>query len=68
MKTLAELRKSRCDMSQSELASALQVGQSTVAMWETGDRVPTLTMAKRIAEFFGVRLDEIFFGPKTHIS
>lgn len=42
---------------QQELAEALSVSKSTVAMWETNKREPDLLTLKKIAEFFKVSID-----------
>ena len=62
MKTLAELRKER-NMTQKQLAEALRISVSAVAMYEIGERTPSLKVAKRIAEFFNIPIEQIdFFG------
>lgn len=59
--TLASLRASK-NMTQRELAKAINVAPSAIAMYETGDRTPTLDKAKEIAQFFSVPVESIFFG------
>ncbi|MGE5590996.1 MAG: helix-turn-helix transcriptional regulator [Bacillota bacterium] len=62
MKTLAELRAAHDPpMTQRDLAKALGVTPGAVANWETGERTPSLAMAKRIAQLFGVAVEEIAF-------
>lgn len=41
-------------MTQKQLADALGVGQSIIARWETGGRVPKMQTLQRIAEALGV--------------
>lgn len=60
MKTLAELRKER-NMTQKQLAKALKISESAVAMYEIGERTPSLKVAKRIAEFFNIPIEQIDF-------
>lgn len=61
--TLAELRKRHGGMSQRELAKRLGVTPGAVALWETGDRVPRLSMVRKIAKLFGLESsDLIIFG------
>jgi transcriptional regulator with XRE-family HTH domain len=64
-KTLAELRG---DMTQRDLAKALNLKPSTIAMYEIGERTPPLETAKRIAGFFGVSVESIKFGKDARIS
>ena len=56
---LAEQRKSRF-WSQSELAEKLDVSQNSVSRWETGEAFPSQSNLQKIAELFGVTLDDIF--------
>lgn len=53
---IKELRESQ-DMSQYELARALQVSQSAVAKWELGKTEPTSSALVSIARFFNVSAD-----------
>ena len=44
-------------LTQGELAKELNVAQSTIAMWERGERVPkNIEMYEDIADFFNVNL------------
>ena len=63
MNRLAEFRKKK-GLAQRELAEKLSVSTSTIAMWETGSRRPTLEKASEIALFFGVRIEDIFLFKK----
>ncbi|THD82111.1 MAG: transcriptional regulator [Phenylobacterium sp.] len=47
-------------MTQSELAEAIGMTRQTVAAIEAGKYSPSLEAAFRIAQVFGVRLDEVF--------
>jgi transcriptional regulator with XRE-family HTH domain len=67
MKKLAELRKSK-DLTQEELAEELGISASSIAMYETGNRRPPLNKAKKIADYFGVGIEELFFDDNTHES
>lgn len=53
---IKDLRESQ-DMSQYELAKALQVSQSAVAKWELGKTEPTSSALVSISNFFGVSAD-----------
>ena len=65
MNNLAKLRNSK-GLTQKELANALGVSPSTIAMYEIGERTPGLKMAKIIADFFGVGIEYIFFTIGDH--
>ena len=53
---IKDLRESQ-DMSQYELARALQVSQSAVAKWELGKTEPTSSALVSIARYFNVSAD-----------
>lgn len=57
-RNLQSLRKLH-NISQSELSKHIRVSRSTVAMWETNQRVPDLVMVQRLADFFQVSVDEL---------
>ena len=46
-------------MSQEELAAALAVSRQSVSKWETGQSVPDLDKLIRLADLFGVTVDEL---------
>lgn len=62
---LIKLRKER-GMTQQQVAEILGITRSFYGMIETGDRNPTLELAKRIAELFQVEIEQIFFGEKSN--
>lgn len=66
MVSLAELRKNK-KLTQEQLSKLLGISKSSIAMYETGQRVPSLSRAKKIAEFFNVSVEEIFFGDVNHV-
>ena len=47
------------DMTQQELADILHVTRQTVSRWESGSRCPDLFLSKKIADIFGISLDEL---------
>jgi transcriptional regulator with XRE-family HTH domain len=53
---LAALRKEK-GLSQAELAKLLNIGQSTIAMYERNRRTPDPATLKRLADFFDVSVD-----------
>lgn len=56
---LEELRKSR-NLRQDELGLALGVSRQTVISIEKGKYNPSITLAFKIARFFGKSIEEIF--------
>lgn len=55
-------------MYQIDLAQALNVSKSTVAMWETDRRTPDIDMLTRIAEVFCVSTNELLNGRKVNVK
>lgn len=53
---LKKLRE-QSNLSQSELASRIDIAKSTLAMYETGKREPKFDTVRRIADFFDVSAD-----------
>jgi len=58
--TIRALRFHAGEMTQAELGERIGVTRQTVAAIEQGKYSPTLETAFRIADIFGVRLDEAF--------
>lgn len=48
------------NLSQSELASELDISSSSVAMWEIGRRFPSKEIYEQIADFFNVDIDYLY--------
>lgn len=64
-KPLSQLRNER-GKTQRQIAKDMNVAVSTIAMYETGSRMPSLQMAKKLAEYFGLRIEDIFFKNGAH--
>ena len=59
--TIYRLRTAR-NMSQLELAEALEVSRQSISKWETGAAVPELDKLVRLSDVFGITLDELVRG------
>ena len=59
--TIYSLRTGR-EMSQLELAEALDVSRQSISKWETGAAVPELDKLMRLSDVFGITLDELVRG------
>ena len=55
---IARLRTQK-NLSQGDLADALEVSRQSVSKWETDASIPELDKLLRLAELFGVTLDEL---------
>lgn len=61
--TIYRLRSLR-NMSQGDLAEALEVSRQSVSKWENNSAVPELEKLVRMSEIFGVTLDELILEKK----
>ena len=52
------------NMSQTDLAQALEVSRQSVSKWENNSAVPDLDRLIKMSELFDVTLDELVFGQK----
>lgn len=55
---LIQLRRNK---TRAEVAAAVGITRQMLGAIERGDRNPSLPLAKRIADYYGVTVDEIFF-------
>ena len=55
---ILKLRTAR-NLSQGDLAEALEVSRQSVSKWETGQSVPDLDKIIKLADLFGVSVDEL---------
>jgi transcriptional regulator with XRE-family HTH domain len=62
MKGLAILRKKK-NLTQTGLAKKFGVEMNTVWKWENSIAAPSVDVIQRLAEFFGVSVDELLNGP-----
>lgn len=53
------------NLKQSELATMLNVGQTTISNWETGYSSPDIESLKKMAYIFKVSVDELLSDEKT---
>ena len=56
-----KLKKLRGEKTQKEVANAVGIQQSTYAMYELGERVPSDENKRKLAVFFNKTVQEIFF-------
>lgn len=63
MRTIREFRRAK-NLTQRELGVLLNVGQTTVAMWETDDRTPRADKLPQLAQILGCKIDDLFEGER----
>jgi transcriptional regulator with XRE-family HTH domain len=62
---LIELRGAR---SREQIAAALGISVSAMQMYENNRRVPRDEIKMKLAQFYKVSVDEIFFSSQNHVS
>ena len=60
MKNTIRVERARKRISQEELADAVSATRQSIHLIENGKTEPKLSLALRIARFFGVKIEEIF--------
>jgi putative transcriptional regulator len=60
--TRTKLIELRANKSRPEVAELLNITPQMLGAIERGARTPSLSLAKKIADFYGVSIDEIFFN------
>lgn len=61
---LKELRR-QSGKTSIEMSNALGISQSAITMYETGRRIPRDEIKIRIADYFGVTVESIFFSKNS---
>lgn len=61
MKNWVKVERAKYNITQAELADALGVSRQTINSMELNKFVPSTVLALRIAQYFSVRVEDIFF-------
>lgn len=64
---LKQLRKAK-GITQTQFASEFNISAGTIAMWETGKRMPDTEMLRKIAQFFNVSIDYLLDNEKSPLD
>lgn len=56
------LQNLRRDRSREEVAAAVMVSESAIAMYERGERIPRDETKERLSKFYGVSVESLFFA------
>jgi len=65
-KNITELRKAS-DITQADLAAKLNYSDKSISKWERGDGVPDVIVLNKIAELFGVTLNDLVSDEKPKL-
>ena len=61
MKNWVKVERAKRNITQAELADALGVSRQTINSMELNKFVPSTVLALRIAQYFNVKMEDIFF-------
>ena len=61
------LRELRGDKPQEVVAKAVGIATSALSMYETEQRVPRDAIKIKLAEYYGVTVQYLFFTPECHV-
>jgi len=64
VKSLLKIKREEKNMTQEEVADDLGIGRSHYSSIEGSKKKPSLDLAKKIADYFSVSMDELFFQKK----
>ena len=64
MLTMLKILRKKNRITQHELADALHISQTSVSKYERGESEPDLEMVIKMADYFGVTIDEFIRGNK----
>ena len=67
MKGIAAARR-RANIRQVELASAMNVNQSTISMWESGSSAPAADKLPKLAQILGCTIDALFADATEEVT
>ncbi len=60
MNNTIRVERAKLDISQQDLAEKVHVSRQTIHSIERGKKIPSVELAIKIAQFFGVAVEEIF--------
>lgn len=55
------LTRLRGEKSQNEVAEAVEVSRSAMSMYENGERIPRDEVKVKLAHYYGVSIEELFY-------
>lgn len=68
MSIASRLREARGNTPRSEVAEAVGITVSAISMYENGNRVPRDEVKIKLARYYGVSIQDIFFDEECHES
>ena len=65
MRNTIKVERAKKNITQADLAEAIDVSRLTIHSIETGKFNPSILIALKIARYFGIRVDELFMLEET---
>lgn len=62
------LKKLRGDRNREKVAEDLGISSSALGMYESNNRIPRDAIKKKIADYYGVTVQQIFFDQECHLE
>lgn len=62
------LKTLRGSQSRDEVAAKIGISSSALGMYECGKRIPRDDVKKRLADYFGVTIQSLFFEEECHLE
>lgn len=62
-----KLKELRGDKTIAEVADSVGISKSALGMYEAGERIPRDEIKIKIAQYYKLRVGDIFFNEKVHI-
>lgn len=63
-----EAARVNAKLTQAESAEIMKVDRSTIRRWERGEKIPNYDETKKLADVYGIPIDNIFFGKRTRLK
>ena len=60
------IRALRADRSVAEVAKAINSSTSAISMYESGERIPRDEVKIKLARYFNVSIESLFFADQVH--
>jgi len=59
MNRIKEFRKKK-NLSQDDIAKIMKLKQNTISQWETGERIPSVIQALRLADILEITVESLY--------
>ena len=64
MKIQLKAARVNANLTQEEVAKALKIGKNSIVNYESYTSVPSVSLAKKLAKLYGMKVDDIIWSSK----